>query len=63
MKPAWSTRITACGPTAALAAWICLLAAPAFARLPQVVPEPTTLSLIGAGAVGLIAYYRIKRGK
>ncbi len=45
------------------AASVSLIAFPAFARLPLAVPEPTTLSLIGGGVVGLIALYRMRRDK
>ncbi len=48
---------------AGAAAAVSLIAFPAFARLPLAVPEPTTLSLIGGGVVGLIALYRMRRDK
>lgn len=49
--------------TAGAAVIFSLSSMPAFARLPLAVPEPTTLSLIGGGVVGLIALYRMRRDK
>ena len=46
-----------------IATAVTLVASPAWARIPQVVPEPTTLSLLGGGVVGVIALYRMRRGK
>jgi hypothetical protein len=39
------------------------LAADAFARAPNAIPEPSLLSLVGAGVVAGIIAYRIKKKK
>ena len=50
-------------PQIALAASLVALATEASARQPNAVPEPTLLSLIGAGVVAGIIAYRIKKKK
>jgi len=51
------------GPAGLLAAVWTLLPMPAVARIPLAVPEPTTLSLFGAGAVAMIVLRRMRGGK
>lgn len=50
-------------PHAVLAAALAALATEAFARAPNDLPEPSLLSLIGAGAVVGIIAYRIRNRK
>lgn len=40
-----------------------LFATPALARIPMAIPEPSTLSIIGVGVVGMIVAFRISRRK
>jgi len=40
-----------------------LVATPALARIPMAIPEPSTLSIIGVGVVGMIVAFRISRRK
>ena len=55
--------VLVCRPKLALAAWLGAFATPAFARVPTSVPEPSMLSLLGAGVVVGIIAYRIKKKK
>lgn len=49
------------GRVALFAAAMTLVSLPALARIPTVVPEPTTLSIVGAAVAGLVALYRMRR--
>lgn len=49
------------GRLALAVAALSLVSTPALARIPTVVPEPTTLSIIGAAIAGLVAVYRMRR--
>jgi len=57
------TICASCRPVGLLAAAWAILPLPALARIPLAVPEPTTLSLVGAGAVALIVLRRMRGGK
>ena len=50
-------------PRLAITAALTFSASEAFARAPNAVPEPSLLTLIGAGAVAGIIIYRIKNKK
>ena len=50
-------------PQLALAVWLGASATEVLARQPNTLPEPSLLSLIGAGAVVGIIAYRIKNRK
>ncbi len=50
-------------PQLALGGWLGASATEVFARAPNAVPEPSLLSLIGAGAVVGIIAYRIRNRK
>ncbi|MBL8699889.1 MAG: PEP-CTERM sorting domain-containing protein [Alphaproteobacteria bacterium] len=52
---------SALGRLALVAAALSLVSMPALARIPTVVPEPTTLSIVGAALAGLVAFYRTRR--
>lgn len=56
-------RVLVCRPQFALAAWLGAFAAPAFARVPTELPEPSMLSLLGIAVVAGIVAYRIKNKK
>jgi len=49
------------GRLALAVAVLSLVSLPALARIPVVVPEPTTLSIVGAAIAGLVALYRMRR--
>jgi len=50
-------------PQILLAVWLAASAGEVFARQPNNIPEPSLLSLLGAGAVAGIIAYRIKKKK
>lgn len=50
-------------PCAAMAAMLSAASVPAWAGATVVLPEPASLSLLGAGVVGVIALYQTRRRK
>lgn len=56
-------KVQVCRPQCLLAVLVAATATEAFARQPNAVPEPSLLSLLGAGAVAGIIAYRIKNKK
>ena len=56
-------RVAVCRPQFLLAGWLGTYAASASARNVADLPEPSLLSLIGAGVVAGIIAYRIKSKK
>ena len=56
-------EVSVCRPRFLLAVGLAAIATEAFARHPNVIPEPSLLALVGAGAVAGIIAYRIKKKK
>ena len=50
-------------PQILIAGWLVVAATEVLARAPNAVPEPSLLSLLGAGVVAGIIAYRIKNKK